>query len=493
MKDSRIKYFTPTINLIESFTEEQTFTINAPDHHLDKCSVELKKSEGQFTFETISPILKGIQNHKEIQFERATKVRLINDDKTLYLKGANYFVNKINYIEHHSKRSRGTINALSSSAQSFNSKPVFLRCVIPVGTENKLDLKDFQKTLFRVGSATSLLFACNVNEHNFELINCKKDDFHYFIMDCLEPIEKKEFQKKCYNIILTVGLLKGDLIHKENYILSYKDNTFKEPEHIEYMSMRSSVLSNQPLITTNPYSVRIFDDDFERDENGMISDAQRKKLYDGIVDVSGEVFSKLATLFCNHEKLQRATLLYILGHSATLEIRIPNYYVALEAITSYLAKTVDEKPKRLNPIKDKNVASELIAQIKTLILKTKKNKELDDDEMNLDVLLKNIDRLNSPPNADKLAKSFEIIGYTLTDEQFKIIKDRNSYLHGSFIKTKEEDGIFRDALHLSLRLHFLIGVLLLKNVGYKGKIINYAKLWSHITGKDIEEEVLVRI
>ena len=135
----------------------------------------------------------------------------------------------------------------------------------------------------------------------------------------------------------------------------------------------------------------------------------------------------------------------------------------------------------------------MILEIKELIQKKKNENELGDDEMNVDILFKNIERLNSSPNADKLAKSFEIIGYPLTDEQFKMIKDRNSYLHGSFIKTKEEDGRFKDALHLSLRLHFLIGILLLKNVGYTGKIINYAKLWSHITGKEINEEVLVGI
>lgn len=493
MKNLKTKYFTPTLNLIESFTEDQTFIIDAPKHHLDKCSLELKKSDKQFTFETVSPILSGIQNHKEIQFDRETKIKLVSDDKTFHLKGENYFINTINYIEHHSKLSKGSINSLSSKKSIDSSEQNFLRCVIPVGTKDKLDLKDFQKTLFKVGSSTAFLFACSVNGHNFELINCRKNDFHYFIMDCLEPIDKKEFQKKCYNIILAIGLLKGDLIHEENYILSYDDNTFQEPEHIEFMSMRSSVFSNQPLITTNPYSVRIFNDDFDRDENGRISDAHRNELYDGIVDISSDVFSKLTTLFCNHEKLQRATLLYILGHSATLEIRIPNYYVALEAITSYLAKNVEDKPKRLNPIKDKKIANELILEIKQLIDNRKNENELSDDEMNIDILFKNIERLNSPPNADKLAKSFDLIGYRLTDEQFKMIKDRNSYLHGSFIKTEGEDGRFKDALHLSLRLHFLIGVLLLKNVGYEGKIINYAKLWSHITGKEIKEEVLVNI
>lgn len=493
MKNLRTKYFTTTLELINSLTKDQTFTFDAPGHHLNGCAIELKKTDGQFSFETISQIQKGLQNHKEIQFDRDTDFKLTNKNRTLYLKGKDYFINKIKYLEHDSKLSNGSINALSSQSEVANSKTNYMRCVIPVGKENKMDLKHFQKTMFNTDKGTSFLFTCDVNGHNFDLINYKRQELNYFVIDCLDPIDKKAFQKKCYNIILTVGLLRGDLIFNENFLLTYSDNTFNKPDSIEYISMRSSVISNQPLITTNPYSIRPLDEDFERDENGRISEAQKNKLYEGIMDFTGEAFSKLATLFCEHEKLQRATLLFILGHVATLEIRIPNYYVALEAITSYLAKTVDEKPKRLNPIKDKKLANDLVNEIKELIKKKKDDDGLSDDEMNTEILFKNINRLNSPPNADKLAKSFEIIKYPLTKEQFKIIKDRNSYLHGSFIKTSSEDDRFKDALHLSLRLHFLIGVLLLKNVGYNGKIINYAKLWSHITQKDIEEEVLVFI
>ncbi|MFD2586086.1 hypothetical protein ACFSQJ_04045 [Croceitalea marina] len=493
MKNLKTKYFNPTLDLIEILNQDQTFTIVAIDHHLDGCSLELKKSDGEFSFETISPLVGGLQNHKEIQFERSDSLKFVNENRTLHLQGKDYLANDIGYLEHDSKYSKGTISSFSTNVITNDSKEVLLRYVVPVGEKNKLDLRDFKKTLFQVGNGTSLLFACNIDGHGFDLINVRKDGFYYFIIDCLEPIQKKEFQKKCYNTLLGIALLKGDLVLNESYLLTFDDSKLKEPKSIEYTSMRSSVFSNQPLITTNPFSVRIFDEDFERDEKGMISESQRKKLYEGIVDVSSDVFSKLVTLFCEEEKVQRAALLYILGHKATLEIRIPNYYVALEAITSYLSRTVMDSSKKLNPIKDKKIANDLIEEIKILIQDKKEQKGLTDEEINIQVLFKNVDRLNSPPNADKLAKSFEIIGYGLTSEQFKMIKDRNSYLHGSFIKTESEEERFRDALHLSLRLHFLIGVLLLKQVGYDGKIINYAKLLSHITGKEIDEEVLINI
>ncbi|MDL5512632.1 hypothetical protein QSE00_12450 [Arenibacter sp. M-2] len=493
MENLKTKYFKQTLDLVENLTEDHTYVFEAPGHHLHGRALAITKGDGEYEFETTSIIPKGLQTHKEIQFERSYSFNLVNEHHTLYLKGSNYFVNHINYIEDSIKLSKGVINGFTIGEVLGENEKKFYRCVVPVGPKEKLDLKDFQKTFYSVGKGWSTMFVCNVEGCDFDLLSRKREENYYFLMDCLEPVTEIKFQKYCYNILLAIGFLRGDLVLNECFVFAYDHETFEEPVYVEFTSMRTSVFSNQPLITTNPYSVRLVDEDFERDERGMISEAQKEKIYEGVVDVSAAVFSKLVTLFYKEEKLQRAALLYILGHTATLEIRIPNYYIALEAITSYLARTVKNDSKRLNPIKDKKIANDLIEDIKLLIQDKKIENALTDEEINIDVLFKNIDRLNSPPNADKLARSFDIIGYELSDEQKKVIKLRNSYLHGSFLKLESEDQRFKDALHLSLRLHFLIGVLLLKQVGYEGKVINYAKLWTHITEKEVDEEVLVNI
>lgn len=107
--------------------------------------------------------------------------------------------------------------------------------------------------------------------------------------------------------------------------------------------------------------------------------------------------------------------------------------------------------------------------------------------------MKNINKLNAPPNADKLSESFTHIGYTISKEQKDILKDRNRFLHGSFLKTIGDDAAFREGLHTALRLHFMIAVLIYKLAGFTGKIINYAELWSPITEKKLGEERLVKI
>jgi hypothetical protein len=264
------------------------------------------------------------------------------------------------------------------------------------------------------------------------------------------------------------------------------------PENILYHSMRSSIITNQPIFTSNPFSVH-FDVDFERDENGIIKKDVLDKLNEDIYDFPSEAFSKLATLFYEKEKLQRASLIFIQSHIASLEIKIPNYYVSIEAITGYISEEVASGKKSLSPIKDKKLASELIKQIIDMVTKFKMEKALDNNEFNFDIILKNINKLNAPPNADKLAESFTYIAYTLSKEQREILKNRNSFLHGSFLKTIGDDTDFRLGLHTALRLQFMIAVLILKLTGFSGKIINYAELWSHITEMKLGEGRLVKI
>ncbi len=165
--------------------------------------------------------------------------------------------------------------------------------------------------------------------------------------------------------MLALGFIKGDLIHDECFIESYSDENLETPENILYHSMRASVQTNQGTFTANPFSVN-YDIDFERDENGMIKKEIRDKLNEDIDNFSQDVFSNLATLFFKYEKIQRAALIYVLSHIASLEIKIPNYYVAIEAITGHISDVLATKKKSLNPIKDIDLANDLIKQITAL-------------------------------------------------------------------------------------------------------------------------------
>ena len=73
--------------------------------------------------------------------------------------------------------------------------------------------------------------------------------------------------------------------------------------------------------------------------------------------------------------------------------------------------------------------------------------------------------------------------------------DRNKFLHGDDYSKIEEsyETEFKELFHISLRLQKLIAVLLLKQAGYSGYILNNAKIHDYITEKELSEEDFVKI
>lgn len=488
-----VKDILPSINLVLELLAPETYTVNLAAHYLNGTIFKVNKSGRQYSFEGSSKIQKGVQTHKEIQFSRNEMVELIGSKHSLYVEGKYLLLNNIDYDDNYQKLFSGSINSFSSSVSHVGFNNNYLRMIMPDIDKSTFDLHQFRHLYFTTPKKSHIDYLPVLFDNSeYHLYKCSSKEKSYLIIDCMHRETLIDFQKKCFNMLLTYGFITGKLIHDECFILAFSDDKMITPEGFLYHTMRSSVITNQPTFTSNPYSVNS-DIDFERDENGQIKDSVSKKLYEGIEDFPRDVFSKLVELFYKEEKLQRAALLFIQSHITSLEMRIPNYYVAIEAITGYISSSIATGRKSLAPIKDPAIAAQLIKFIRDEAIKLKKEKGMDDELFNMEIIEKNINKLNAPPNADKLAESFTHLGYILSDEEKKILKDRNTFLHGSFLKTIDDDLAFREALHVGLRVHFLIAVALLKLAGFSGKIINYAELWSHITEKTLGEERLVKI
>ncbi len=488
-----VKDILPSINLVLNLLQTTKYTVNLPTHYLHGNIFEVEKNDREYSFNASSKVQKGLQTHKEIQFLRDEVVELKSSDHKLYIEGKYLLVNNISYDDDYNKLFSGSINSFSSAINHEDINNKYLRMIIPGIDKNNFNLHQFKHLYFTTPKKQHVDYLPVLfSGSEYHIYKCTSDKKEYLIIDCVNKETLVSFQKKCFNILLTYGFITGKLIHDECFILSFSDGNMVKPEGFLYHAMRASVITNQPTFTSNPFSVNS-DIDFEREDDGQIKKSVVDALYEGMDDFPRDVFSKLAELFYTEEKLQRAALLFIQSHITSLEMRIPNYYVAIEAITGYISSSIATGKKSLAPIKDAIIANDLIKQIKEYALKLKAEKNLDDEMFNMEILEKNINKLNAPPNADKLAESFTHLGYTLSDEEKKMLKDRNTFLHGSFLKTIDDDVAFREALHVGLRVHFLIAVALLKLAGFSGKIINYAQLWSHITEKILVEERLVKI
>lgn len=488
------KNIEPSLERVLELMNPSSYTVKLEGHHLDNGVFEILKGERQYDFSSTSIILKGTQTHKEIEFDSNVIVELAKVNYSIFTLGKHILLNNISYDENFKhKVFSGCISSFSTCKNISDFDNKFHRCIIPVGENEPFNIHDFQRQYFVTPNKKSPNYILlNIAEETYHLFNYKLGTDFYLIIDSVQHSNLNQFQKKCFNALLALGFIKGDLIHDECFIISYSDEKIVTPENILYYSMRESVKTNQGTFTANPFSVN-YNIDFERDENGMIKKEIKDKLYEDIDNFSQDVFSNLTTLLFQYEKIQRATLIYVLSHIASLEIKIPNYYVAIEAISAHISAELATEKKSLNPIKDIDLANDLIKQITTIVKKIKTDRQLMDEEFNMEILSKNINKLNAPPNADKLSESFAIIGYTLSKEQKDILNDRNRFLHGSFLKTIGDDSEFREGLHTALRLHFMIAVLIYKLAGFNGKIINYAELWSHVTQKKLGEERLVKI
>ena len=488
-----VKDILPSISLVTELINNEDYVVNLQSHYLNGTVFRVSKKDRQYNFDGSSKIQKGLQTHKEIQFSRDEIIQLVSKKHSLFVEGKRILLNNISYDDNSNKLFSGSINSFSSSFNHAELNNTYLRMIMPDIEKNLFDLHQFRHLYFTTPKKTHIDYLpVSFDSSEYHIYKCSNNKRDYLIIDCMNNETLIEFQKKCFNVLLVYGFLTGKLIHDECFILSYSNLNMVTPEGFLYHTMRSSVITSQPTFTSNPFSVNS-DIDFERDENNQIKQSVRDSLYDGVEDFPRDVYSKMAELFYKEEKLQRAALLFIQSHITSLEMRIPNYYVAIEAITGYISSSISSGKKSFAPIKDPVVAAELIAFIRDEANKIKREKGLDDDSFNMQIIEKNINKLNAPPNADKLAESFSHLGYHLSTEERKMLKDRNTFLHGSFLKTIDDDLAFREALHVGLRVHFLIAFLLLKLAGFSGKIINYAELWSHITEKALGEERLVKI
>jgi hypothetical protein len=495
-----IKFIAPSIDAILTISNESKFVVSldkSHDHYLHNCSFNLKKGNRQFDFSSTVPIRLGVDSYANFQINKNESVKLSNENGlTLHTTGQNVLINKLNTSNDHKyKIFSGGISMFFINKNLIDKDDQYLRFIIPTGAEKPFRIEDFQRYLFeeKTNEKTSRIHFVKLNvEGEMHLFNYSHSDLNYLIIDCPTKISVVSFQKKCYSILLALGFIKGHFIHDECFILSFDNEDMSHSVGMIYNSLRTSIQTQQPLFTTNFYSI-YQDTDYLSDDFGRVlkEDPLYKRLQGDMLFFPDHTFSKLSELCLQSEKIQRSVLIFIDSHLATLETKIPNYYVVLEAVGGYIYEERKRNAKEkisVAPIKDQKLANHLIEDIKELIKSFKMENNIIEDDFSLDILFKNVDRLNSPPNADKLKEVFTYVGYELTIAQKKLLIDRNRFLHGSFLKIVGDEELFREGLHSALKLESMIAVLIFKLAGFSGPIINYTALRSDITELGVDEE-----
>jgi len=511
------KFLSATLKLLEDISKEQKFKVKVGAtkyHAFNDREFNFSKQEDSYLFNTTTLIRKGVQTGKELEVKRETEVRLINEDRQLYTKGKYIIPSKISYPGFEDINSplekyiEGSINSVSTKNKKFYNNERCYRIILPVNREINLR-GDFTGWHYTVDGnrSFSTLVKLTINNKEFHFFAHKtKDKKHYIVIDAINKQTLEDFQKTANSILLAYAFLKGEYHGKEAHIFTYTSTDFKTPASILSVILGGGIYSGFPVHSTKPHSLISIKQStrYKKDEYGKIIGVDDEYLKKYMVKFPHESLSKLCELICNKSGILRAVILFINNHSATLELKIPTLFVALENVTKVLIGGDVKVPKL---IEDNKILKEIKAVIKSTVKGidtiARENKQLTFSTEELKEYNATFSRIkgkfhdfNKGTNNKKMIEPFLKFGYALSQEEEDLIfKHRNKFLHGDNYMSLEEDYEFefKELFHISMRLQRMIAVLLLKASDYSGYILNNARIYDYISEKTMKEDIFIKI
>lgn len=484
-----IKTIFPTIEALQGLSNEQTFIFKHPNEPTTELTFRLSKDVRKFTFSSETPIPISLYDFENWRFPKEQTLEFIGTDRSLFCQGNEFIVT--------SRSSRdlilkGDIYGLRSTKDFGGNASAFYRYVSII-KKGDISIHDFHGTSFSetIGSRVfnHSCIPIILEEGDFHFYTYDNNDFCYVIIDSIEKKGLSDFKMTCYNILLSYATISGTLLNDDTFIIKYENAIMSEPISLSYISLGETIRTKEPILSINFHTL------FGNNESIELKGSKGKKTLttSDIYFFKADTLSNLVNLISKHEKVQRASLLFVSCQRTTLEMKIPALYVALEAISSTIfeLKKTEREKSNFAPIKDKKIAEELVSEMVQLLKSKKEALNVSDEDFNFPFLVNKISYLNSPPNADKLKGAFDYVNFTLTEEELGIIKNRDRFLHGNFVKGMGDEELFLEALHASLKISHLIGVLLLRLSNYTGPMLNYPARYSQITGKSLDESTVI--
>ncbi|MCK7559376.1 hypothetical protein MKQ70_32175 [Chitinophaga sedimenti] len=303
----------------------------------------------------------------------------------------------------------------------------------------------------------------------FQVYAINKKGKHYVLIDACDTMTIDAFRQACWIIHVALAFFNGRLAQGEQYLFAYTEADMKEPETSWYEELRGSVSSIYTATTANAASwIR------EWHKN------QEPEFREKVAPVSMEMVSRLCQWISRKDAYLAVVLLIIEAKRASLLMQPAGFAIALEGMATIFEQ---QYPEKVTPVREKAVAREIIGKLRNILTEYEGKEGVD-----VSVLQKKIDVLNSPTNRDRLKIPFRLLGIPLTDNDLLALDYRNALLHGNVTLSPLEKKDFKmEELELGLRLLTLANAVVLKIIGYKGWIVNHVKTQERTIGKDIDE------
>lgn len=336
------------------------------------------------------------------------------------------------------------------------------------------------------------LINADLNGHMMHVYSSNVDKNHWMIIESTESITYEEMDHRVMCVTNALGFVLGKRYGDYCFHVASDESSFSQITGIEVLSLKKSKYC--PFKILNPQKNLIVEwlrqYDYQRyalDEIENNPGEGVRWYYEDDSIVTVDAFSKLAHLcFISNDMLLVSSML-IDGSLMNIEYQKSFFHVTLETITTSLLKDEDELP----PIVPQESYNEEVVPV--LLDALNSIEWLAEDAKR--ILTKRIsNNLNIAPNSNKLEACFPKYGYVLTKADKKAIDKRNSTFHGHLSSEKKplraQQG---EMLAMSLRLHKLCSILLLKAAGFTGKVLNNEVLFGIKEACERKEPIYIDI
>ncbi len=457
------KKINSSIEFINTIEENSLFVLKGTHTPYHDCLGNIsKKKDSHYNFK--------IQN----TFREYLDMRDI-PDVILETSKYNLSVNKIFINNIDNNDSKGEIYQFSVMSLQEEEKKYF-RLAIKRKDNNQVPLHHFfeynypfQINTFK--SREQLKLEINNNAFNFYFITYQ--DIKYIFIDSIQKLSYTEFYRSIYSILISFGFITGKLPMDEGYFFAYDNTDYNNFVHARYSTLIGSSSSIYNPIYTNAFS--------------YISDnpTKARNLNKQLKGIKEKEFSNLCTKAYDSPELSSVMYLLLEASKGSLQMMAGCYSMCLETLTHIIASDNEDK---LNPIKDKRMAKKIKDDLLSVI-----NNNKDKLGDGYEILRNKIGNINQATNRDKLIKPFHLLGIELTIDDKECIDKRNYFLHGRMPDIEMgkiiDDKEFGKIFHTTLKLNILISALILKLIGFSGKILNHTQIHNSITKINLYEEI----
>lgn len=374
------------------------------------------------------------------------------------------------------------------------TKHYFWRFVYPVGS-NEWFLK-VQALPYTDDFGTNHfynLICPDLDGHKMNLFAVNVDNQHWMVIDSTEDITYEEMDHIVMALTTSLGFVLGKRYGDYCFHLASDEPTFSEIAGTEALALQNTRYCPFKILQTDNNLVEIWLSQYPYQQYALVelksqNEGNVRWFHNDDATVTMDAFGKLSQLCYKTNDMLLATSMLIDGSMMNIEYQKPFFHVVLETITSCLQTNDEDKPQPPMPQEqyNKEVAPALIAALDCIDCLTEDAKRIYKSKIE--------HNLNTAPNRNKLEASFPACGYTLTKEDSDAIDKRNRTFHGHITSEKQPLRVQQnDLLAMSLRLHKLCSILLLKAAGFEGKVINNEVLFGMKPACERKEPVYIKI